>query len=188
MEDVKGLLQAVVAVAIGGLLVVLASGRVWSSTVVTIPGASATTVSVTGHAVEPSLPALGIALFALAAGLIAARGVLRRLVGVVIAAVGGISLGVAIAGRGAVSSALTSHEIGGLAIPVHGSANGWWILAAAGGLLSLIAGVTSAARSRGWAALGRKYEAPEPSRAAVPAGDPADTAWDALDRGEDPTQ
>jgi uncharacterized membrane protein (TIGR02234 family) len=182
------LARAVVGVAVSAVLVLLASGRVWSRTTVQIPAASKSVVSVTGHVVEPSLPALGIALLALAAGLIAARGKLRRAVGVVIVIVGATSLGVAIAGRGAVSSALTSHEVGGLAIPVHGSANAWWVVAALGGLLAVLAGVMAAAMSREWAAMGRKYEAPEMSRTAVPVGDPADTAWDALDRGEDPTE
>lgn len=183
-----GLARAVAVVAIGGLLVLVASGRVWSHTTVRVPAAAAVDVSVTGHAVEPSLPALAIALFALAAGLIAARRTLRRVVGLVIVAVGGIALGVAIAGRGAVSSALTSHEVGGLAIPAHGSANGWWVVAAFGGMLAALAGLMAAVRSSGWAAMGSKYEAPSAAPVTVAAGDPADNAWDALDRGEDPTE
>jgi uncharacterized membrane protein (TIGR02234 family) len=183
-----GLLKAVVVTAAGGLIVLVASGRVWSRITVQIPAAATTRVSVTGHAVEPSLPALGIALLALAAGLVAARGLLRRIVGVVIALVGGIALAVAIVGRGSVSSALTSHEVGGLAIPVHGSANGWWVVAAVGGLLAVATGALAAARSGEWAAMGRKYEAPDTTQPTVAKGDPADTAWDALDRGEDPTE
>jgi uncharacterized membrane protein (TIGR02234 family) len=127
-------------------------------------------------------------LLALAAGVIAARGVLRRVVGGVIALVGAIALAVAIVGRGSVSSALTSHEVGGLALPVHGSANGWWIVAAIGGLVAMAAGVIAALRSGEWAAMGRKYEAPDTAQPTVAKGDPADTAWDALDRGEDPTE
>ena len=81
----RGLVRAVVGVAIAGVLVLIASGRVWSTARVRIPGAPVTPVSVAGHAVEPSLPALGIALLALAAAVIAARGRLRRLVGIVVA-------------------------------------------------------------------------------------------------------
>ncbi|HEX3898626.1 MAG TPA: Trp biosynthesis-associated membrane protein [Mycobacteriales bacterium] len=187
-KAVAGLLRAMFGTAVGGLIVLVASGRVWSRMTVHIPAAAATRVSVTGHAVEPSLPALGIALLALAAGLVAARGVLRRAVGVVIALVGAIALVVAIQGRGSVSSALTSHEVGGLAIPVHGSANGWWVVAAVGGLVAMAAGVLAAWRSGEWAAMGRKYEAPDTAQPTVAKGDPADTAWDALDRGEDPTE
>ena len=182
-----GLVRAVLGIVAGGLLVLLASGRRWSSGVAHVPGASVTSVSVSGHAVEPSLPALGIALLALAGGLIAARGLLRRVVGVVVLAVGATALGVAIAGRGAVSSALTAHEVGGLAIPVHGSANAWWVVAVIGGVTAALAGLESALRSGSWAAMGRKYEAPDSSVPTVPVGDPSEAAWDALDRGEDPT-
>jgi hypothetical protein len=113
---------------------------------------------------------------------------LRRVVGVVIVVLGATAVAVAIAGRGAVSSALTSHEVGGLAIPAHGTANGWWIGAVLGALVATSAGLLAAVRSGEWAAMGRKYEVPDAAQPAVPKGDPADTAWDALDRGEDPTE
>jgi hypothetical protein len=176
-----------VGTAVSGLLVLLASGRVWSSATARLPGAAVSKVSVTGHAVEPSLPALGIALLALAAGLIAAKGALRRLVGALVVVVGGTALGVAVAGLGSVSSALTAHEPGGLSLPIHGTANGWWVMAAIGGLLAVIVGGLAVGRSGNWAALGRKYEAPgTPQR--VAAGESAVSTWDALDRGEDPTE
>jgi uncharacterized membrane protein (TIGR02234 family) len=183
----SGTVRAVVGVAVAGAVVLVASGRTWASTMVRVPGLSTSDVSVTGHAVEPSLPALGIALLALAAAIIAARGRLRRVVGVVIVAVGAIAFGVAVAGRSAVSSALTHHEVGGAAIPVHGSANGWWLVAAAAALLGVLVGVATAVRGGHWAAMGGKYDAPGtvPSR---PAADPAEAAWQALDRGEDPTE
>ena len=65
-----------------------------------------------GRAVSAQLVELSI----LGGELLLERG-RARLERLVIVAVGGIALGVAIAGRGAVSSALTSHEVGGLAIP-----------------------------------------------------------------------
>lgn len=179
----RSLMTALGALLLGGVLVLVASGRVWSTATVNVPGAPASPISVTGHAVEPSLPALGVALLALVAAVIAAKGRLRRAVGVVVVVVAGIALGVSIAGRSSVSSALTSHEIGGLGVPAHGTANGWWIVAAVGGLIAVIAGLAVAVRGGRWAAMGRKYEAPRP----VPASDPADSAWEALDRGEDPT-
>jgi uncharacterized membrane protein (TIGR02234 family) len=182
----RGLAAALVAVAIGGALILVASGRVWSTATVHVPGAPTSTVSVTGRTVEPSLPALGIALLALAVAVIAASGVMRRLVGAVVALLGAIAVGTAIAGRGAVSSALTAHEIGDANIPVHGTANGWWVLAAIGGAIALLVGIVVTARSNRWAAMGRKYEAPQPKIAAT--ADPSDSAWEALDRGEDPTE
>jgi uncharacterized membrane protein (TIGR02234 family) len=142
---------------------------------------------VSGHAVEPSLPALGVALLALAAAIIAARGRVRRIIGIVVAVVGAITLAVSIAGRSSVSSALTSHEVGGLGVPAHGTANAWWVASACGGLVAILVGVSVAARGGQWAAMGRKYEAPQGATTAASA-EPALNAWDALDRGEDPTK
>jgi uncharacterized membrane protein (TIGR02234 family) len=176
MSGARGLVAALVGVAIGGTLILLASGRVWSTAAVHVPGASVADVSVTGHAVEPSLPALGVALLALAVAVIAASGAVRRLVGALVALVGGIAMGAAIAGRGAVSSALTDHEIGDAGIPVHGSANGWWLVAMLGGLIAVLVGLAVALRSRQLAEMGPKYEAPQPRSAQAVAAEPVDTA------------
>jgi uncharacterized membrane protein (TIGR02234 family) len=185
----RGLLGAIAGLVVGGVLVLVAAGRVWSTARVRVPGAPLSPVAVTGHAVEPSLSALAIALLALAAAVIAARGRMRRAVGVVILVVAGIAVGVSIAGRSAVSAALTSHEPGGLGVPAHGSANGWWVVAAVGGLCGFLAGLAVVVRGGRWAAMGRKYEAPQGrSGQDAVASDPDGSAWDALDRGEDPTQ
>ncbi|MGN6472070.1 MAG: Trp biosynthesis-associated membrane protein [Mycobacteriales bacterium] len=188
MDGKRGLIRSLFGVAIAGVLVLVASGRVWSTARVRIPGAAVTRVSVTGHAVEPSLPALGIALLALAAAVIAARGRLRRAVGVVVAAVGATTFAVAVSGRSAVSSALTSHEVGGLGVPAHGAANGWWLVAASGALVAVLVGVAVVVRGGSWAAMGRKYEAPQGGTPVPVAAESAQTTWDALDRGEDPTE
>jgi uncharacterized membrane protein (TIGR02234 family) len=180
--------MALAGVALGGILILLAGSRVWATATVDVPGAPTSTVSVTGRVVEPSLPALGIALLALAVAVIAASGVMRRLVGAVVALLGAAAVGTAVAGRGAVSAALTAHEIGDANIPVHGTANGWWVIAAVGGAIALLVGVVVAARSARWAAMGQKYEAPQPRTSAPATADPSDRAWAALDRGEDPTE
>jgi uncharacterized membrane protein (TIGR02234 family) len=182
------LLRALVGIAAGGLLVLLASGRVWSTERVAVPGAPALPLSVTGHAVEPSLPALGIALLALAAGIIAARGRLRIVVAAVVAVVGAGSAVVAVVGRGSVSAALRAHEIGGAGVPVHGSANGWWVIAAIGGVVAFVTGVIAMIRGAKWAALGSKYEVPAARPERVVAVDPDQAAWEVLDRGGDPTE
>jgi uncharacterized membrane protein (TIGR02234 family) len=176
---------AVVACAIGGLLVLLTSGRQWAHiTAPSVTGGSGTALSVSGHDVEPSLPALGIALLALAAAIIASNGVVRRVVGVIVVLVAGATVAVAVAGRAHVSSALEHVEVGAQGITLHAGASGWWVLAAVGGLLALVAGVLTVFRSATWAGMGAKYDAPA---APKPARDPAAVAWDALDRGEDPT-
>lgn len=178
------LARAVVVTAIGGLLVLLASGRRWAKTSLQVPAGARETVSVSGHAVVSSLPALGIALLALAAAIIAGSGVIRRMIGAVIVLAAAGALAGAVVGRGHVSKALTDHEPSGLAIVAHGTANGWWVVAAIGALLALIGGIATAVRGPSWAALGAKYETPQSQPRRV--GHGVDT-WEALDRGEDPT-
>jgi uncharacterized membrane protein (TIGR02234 family) len=179
----RSLAQAIAACAFGGLLVLVASGRVWSRATVTSLGHPVRLVA-TGHSVAPALPALGIALIALAGGVLAARGVLRRIVGVVVVFVGAVTIGVAVTAPGDVSTALEHKEVGAQGIAVHGSANGWWVLALAGAVVATLAGAATVARGERWAALGARYENPG---APAPVADPAAEAWAALDRGEDPT-
>lgn len=176
---------AVVSCAAGGLLVLLASGRQWAhGTVRSISGGAATPLSVTGHLVAPSLPALGVALLALAAAILASSRLVRRIVGVVIVFVAAAVIGVAVTARNDVSSALEHREVGVQGLAVRASANGWWLVAAIGGVVALAAGVMTVLRAEQWSGLGSKYDAPS---APAPAKDPAAVAWEALDRGEDPT-
>jgi uncharacterized membrane protein (TIGR02234 family) len=176
---------AVVSCAVGGLLILLASGRRWAHVTLTDPTAGGQShLAVTGHAVAPALPALGIALLALAAAILAAKGMLRRVVGLLIVLVAGAAVGVAVTAPGDVSSALEHHEVGAQGLAVHASANGWWVIAAIGGVLAVVAGLLTVLRADQWSGLGSKYDAPS---APKPTKDPAVLAWDALDRGEDPT-
>jgi len=70
----------------------------------------------------------------------------------------------------------------GVVLPV--SLTGWPFVALLGALLLLVAGLVTTVRGPGWSALSQRYDAP----AAKPRPrDPAVAAWDALDRGEDPT-
>jgi uncharacterized membrane protein (TIGR02234 family) len=176
---------AVIACALGGLVVLLASGRQWAHTTLRDTGGSARTqLSATGHVVAPSLPALGFALLALAAAILASNRLMRRIVGVVIVFVAAATVGVGVTARSDVSAALEHREVGAQGLVVHASANGWWVLATVGGLIALAAGVLTVLRAEQWSGLGAKYDAPT---APAPTKDPAALAWDALDRGEDPT-
>jgi len=179
-----GLLLAVLGTAAGGGLVLLASGREWAHATVRVPAGTPAVLHVSGHNVASSLPATGIAILALAAAVLAASGAMRRVVGLVVLALGATTFGVAITARGEVSAALERREVGAAGIAVHASANGWWVLVAIGGLITLSMGLLTVARGAQWSGLGAKYDAPT---AAPRPKDPATTAWDALDRGEDPT-
>jgi uncharacterized membrane protein (TIGR02234 family) len=140
-------------------------------------------LAVTGHQVAPSIPALALALLTLAAAVLAARGLLRRVVGVIVVFIGAATIGVAVTAPGQVSQALEHREVGAAGLAVHASANGWWVLAVIGGLLATVAGALTVLRGNRWAALGARYDAPTTPKPSDPAAD----AWAALDRGEDPT-
>lgn len=177
---------AVLSCALGALLVLLASGRQWAhTTLAETTGGGRTALSATGHNVAPSLPALGVALLALSAAILASNRLMRRIVGIVVVFVAAAAVGVGITARGDVSSALEHREVGVQGLVVNASANGWWLVATVGGLIAVAAGVLTVWRADQWSGLGAKYDAP--SSAPKPTKDPAAVAWEALDRGEDPT-
>ncbi|MDR7278108.1 Trp biosynthesis-associated membrane protein [Catenuloplanes atrovinosus] len=111
------------------------------------------------------LSPLAVVSLAGAGALIATRGVVRRAIGGLLAV-----LGVAIAAGAAT-------ELGG---------GGWPALTLLGGAAVAVAGGWTAARGADWPSLGARYERPVASPAV---NGPRGTrqAWDALDRGEDPT-
>jgi hypothetical protein len=127
-------------------------------------GASAATWSAgrTGAQAAPSLT--GVALLALAgvAGLVATAGVLRRVVGVLLAAAGAVQGVLAVVAGGALGP----------------------LLAAGGGAVLLAAGVVVVLRERVLPRFGARYAAAGDRRAQR---DPDRAAWEALDAGEDPT-
>jgi hypothetical protein len=138
---------------------VVSAGLLWGASAVEwAPGR-------TGAAVAPSLT--GVALLALAgvAGVLATGGVVRRVVGGLLAVAGTAQ---------AVAAAWT---LGG------GSVVGP-LLAAAGGVVLLAAGVLVVLREQRLPRFGARYAAAGDRRAAR---DPDRAAWEALDAGEDPT-
>jgi hypothetical protein len=160
----------------------LAAGRQWGS--VTVTGTAHQHVTVTGRQVSAALPAIALALLALAVAVVAASGVLRRLaaaVGVLVAVAG---IGATARAVGDVTRALRAHAFGidVRTLPTH--TTGWWLLAGFGGIVSAVAFGTIAIAGGRWEGMGARYDAPRsPSRPA----DPAAGAWEALDRGDDPT-
>jgi uncharacterized membrane protein (TIGR02234 family) len=68
-------------------------------------------------------------------------------------------------------------------------ATGWPYVAVVGGVLLVAVGMVLVVRGRRWAGLSARYEAPGTSAPTAPVAEPTDArAWDALDRGEDPTE
>ena len=180
----RTLLAAVVGCVVAGLLLLFAAGRTWGSATVGSDGGARQHVSVTGHGVASALPALGLALLALAVAMLAANGVLRRVAGLLVVTVGAAALAVAIRARGDVGHALAARMFASRAASVGGARANWWLLAAVAGALGVAAGaavVLGAGRRTG---LGARYDAPE--TATVASASPVDD-WDAIERGQDPT-
>jgi hypothetical protein len=123
----------------------------------------------TGSAMYPWLPTIALVALAGAGALLASRGLARTAVGVLLVACGG---GLAVTGGIAATSAPRV----------------WPLVCVLGGSLITAGGAVAAVRGRSWPGLGASYEhAATPLPATDVDGPAAVQAWDALDRGDDPT-
>lgn len=207
-------LLTMAAGVVGAGLVLLSVRQEWARVVTAaVSPLPSSSVPVSGQDLLPLAGALGLASLAGLGALIATRGLVRRLTGVVlgmfgVATVVGVCLrlsaaaAVAAARGAAVSGAgsVTGGGSGGVppgAVPGGGgpalsqSAHvvmmtfPWRGLAVAGAVLVLVAGVAAAWRGGTWPTMSSRYErAPKREPAAT------DTAsmWEAISSGVDPTQ
>jgi len=180
----RGLLAAAAAIAAAGLLLLLTGGRTWGAATARSTTGARQHVSVTGHAIASSLPALGIALLALSVAILAARGVVRRLLGLLVVVAGAAAVPVAIDAHNSVGRELAGRVFGSAARSLDGSRPAWWLLAVVSGVVAVFAGAVVVIRGGSWRGLGSRYDAPGTT---ARAGEPAMEAWDALDQGQDPT-
>jgi uncharacterized membrane protein (TIGR02234 family) len=189
----RSFVVTLVVLAAGAGLLLLASGRTWSTTAVGGGDLPTVTVALTGS----DLMAGGaVALLVLAglAGLAATRRAGRILVGVLLVLAG---LGVAYVaeefgttwgsslGAGDTIRDIVFDRIGTEG-PNTTTVTAWWVAALVAGLLVVAGGVLAIVASGSWPQMGRRYErrdgADEPARDARPR-----SAWDQLDHGIDPT-
>lgn len=181
--------------AAGGALILVAQAVTWATAAIARPTGGVQDVSVAGHEVSGGLPAVGWALIVLALALLAARGVLRQVVGAVVALVGAVAVALAVTAPGRVDAALVKAAYLPPAHPVHAGAGGWWVVAALGGVLAVLAGGDALVRGTRWGGLGARYDSPAGAEAvatddatpATPITADEGAVWQALDRGEDPT-
>ncbi len=179
---------AVLLVLAGSALVLLAAGRVWLDLVVPqaapLPPRSVTR---TGSQLVSALSPLGLLGLAGVAALAATRSRGRLLVGLLLLAggAGAVATTVATLARGVAAALRADPQARGLTPTPGLGFTGWPWLAVAGGVLLAVGGLVVAVRGRGWAALSARYDAPQARQPR--AVEPAVAAWDALDRGEDPT-
>jgi uncharacterized membrane protein (TIGR02234 family) len=187
MTSRRGFLAVLCGCSVAGALVLIASGRVWGKASLTTVTGSVDRVSVTGHAAEPALPALAIALLVLTAGVIAARGWLRRIVGLIVVSVGAAVVALAVVSRSDVASALEHRAFAVAHTSVPPNTSAWAVLTAIAGALAVACGAFTVAIGTRWPALGARYDATGARGGAPDTTATALTEWDALDRGEDPT-
>ncbi|HVQ89932.1 MAG TPA: Trp biosynthesis-associated membrane protein [Mycobacteriales bacterium] len=193
-------LTAVLLLGLAGAgLALLAGGRVWLRVdAPRRPPLPDVAVALSGRAVEPLVPALGVVGLAGLVALLATRGRGRLVVGGLLAA-SGLLLAVRAAGRvtgpdqAAAWSLLTdagktSGIPPGTAVTVS-TMPVWPVLAVLAGLALLLAGAGALLRSRRWPGMSARYDAPTgpPAPAATAQAAAPAAVWDALDRGDDPT-
>ncbi|MFI5492099.1 Trp biosynthesis-associated membrane protein [Actinoplanes sp. NPDC051859] len=154
--------------------------RTWAIEITSRPGLSDLRAVRTGGEIAPWV--LGLALVALAGGgaLLATRGVARRGLGVLVALAGAGTTAAAVVGRAGLDTGAAGA--GGTV---------WPIGCALGGLLVVAGGWLALRHGHEWPTMGARYErrAAPTAGAVLNEGQRVDTrvAWDALDRGDDPT-
>ncbi|MBO4210247.1 Trp biosynthesis-associated membrane protein [Micromonospora echinofusca] len=177
----RQLAYAVLLCLAGAGLALFATTRTWVVELVDRPAPlPAIRQARTGAALLPWVSALAVVGLAGAGAVLATRGLSRRLVGVLLLLVGVLL----VVGGGS-----------GLVSPPAGAVSHQWpAFCLLGGVLVAVGGVWTVRSGNRWPVMGARYERRERPDAPVagtgrPAGDRPGTtqAWDALDRGEDPT-
>ena len=177
---------------IGAGAVLLIAPRHWQSVTLERAGRPPVTLAVTGRTLDGAPTALAVAALAAVVALLATRGLLRRVIGLALAAVGVVVLWRSLAGASAVSAAHARDLVaarhpasvdGAVRIAVH---SGWAWASAVAAAAVLAAGLLVTLRGHRWQGMSARYEAPavddETARARADL-----SMWNALDRGDDPT-
>ncbi len=204
--------------AVGAGLVFLAARQGWAH-VRTIPPRPlpASDVTVTGAQLVPYADALVLAALGTLAAVLASRGLLRRMTGAALAALGIVlaataftvnaagaisaanaGIGPATASAGSViagsSTAAVVPNVAGTAPQVTFAAAGWQAIVVVGALAMVAAGVRVVCRAPRLAVMSSRYDSPAGESQGGPepgrtSGHANDPAsvWEALSRGDDPT-
>ncbi|GIF05799.1 Trp biosynthesis-associated membrane protein [Actinoplanes siamensis] len=176
-------LTAIAACLAGAGLALFAVTRTWSLTVEHRTGLSDLSTARTGADARPWLVGLAVVALAGTGALLATKGVARRVLGILLLLAGvGVVAGAVLARVG-----LDAGEAGAGAVV-------WPAACGLGGAAIALGGLLAARHGHLWAAMSSRYE-----RRPAPTGTPVDrpssaleptdnrAAWDALDRGDDPT-
>jgi hypothetical protein len=163
----RGFVLAVVGCAVGAGLVLWATSRTWLTDVTVRPAPLPSVATArSGGSLVPALPALALVALAGAGALVATRRRLRTALGILLS----------VTGLALVALAVGSVSRGGA----------WAGLGALGGVLVSVSGLATLRFGIDWPSLGSRYER---GYRKTTLGTGADGGlWDALERGEDPTQ
>jgi len=177
---------AVGSLAAGGAVALAVAQANWVTTASAGVGFS---TSFTGSELAPAMVACALASMAGAVAVVATKGLVRRLIGVVLAVVAVVivaaPLRVLVDPTGASTSSLSLVAGGATAAARPATAAWWWcLLAAAGGVTALCGAALTVLRGSGWPVMAARFESPAGGRAR---GSAAVDAWTQLDRGQDPT-
>ena len=209
----RELAVAVVAVAAGGALALLAGSRAWDTVAVRRAAPLGALVEhVAGRTIAPAVGGLAVVALAGVIAMLATRGRARTVLGGVQAVVGALLAWQSATGFGAVSDVRARSLVAGARTGVVLEAGQgvdvssswvWPATALFGAFLVIAGGTLVAVRGSGWAAMSSRYDAPPgrsaprsaprsgpatPDDAAAAARARADLAlWQSLERGEDPT-
>jgi uncharacterized membrane protein (TIGR02234 family) len=186
MKSRRSYALTLAACLIGSLLAAYAVTRTWSLQLTPRTGMTDLRTAQTGTDASPWVIGLALVVLAGTGALLATRGVLRRALGAVLAlSGGGVAVG-AVVGRASLDP--------GAAGP---SATVWPAFCVLGGLIIIAGGITAARLGHHWPTMSARYDRkPTPPPRYRPPQKPSDpdlapadhrTAWDALDRGDDPT-
>ncbi len=191
--------MALISLAAAALIAIAAFALPWASaSVPLVSGLSdtGTEVTFTGREIYPLagvLPWLGLAAVG---GVFATRGWARVIVGLVVLATGLVSavsaISFALDPRSAVLDQLNPDQLNPDQLnpdPItQWASTPWWVLGLTGAIGLVVVGGLVVARGRTWPGLSQRFErsaGPKAGQDAPPIS--ALSAWDALDRGEDPT-
>lgn len=184
--DVRGYAAALGALAAGGLLCLAASAVSWGEA--RTAGPAGTSVSVTGSELLPAIQGVGLLALAAVLAVHATRRWGRRVVAGLLVAAGLATAALASRIALELSSRVLQHATapsGAAELSGASSNPAGVLLAVAGGLLVAAAGLAVLVRGSRWPSMGGRYVRAAPGRDSGTSG--GRSAWEALDRGEDPT-
>jgi len=175
--------------ALGGLAFFAAS-RTWTHATVRATGLPSDPVSVSGTDADPIVPALALVVVTAALAVLAASHRVRRVVGVLLVALGVGGAVLVVLSGGALDEALSdavrsSTAFTGANEPAGDRAIVWPAVAALAFALAAVCGLLVLRFADRWPTMGRRFEAPQ-AQAATPES-PADL-WKVMDEGRDPTE